>query len=134
MEINPVLIIDDDEISQMVLSFQVEDILHTENIVIKENGEEALHFLDEVVSNKQDEPQLIFLDLNMPQISGYDFIKIYDKDYAALLPNVRLVILTSSVRKKDKEMAKNYSSVKGFYKKPLEEQQLKEIMAYVDNF
>ncbi|MEK6482081.1 response regulator [Catalinimonas sp. 4WD22] len=133
MEINPVLIIDDDEISQMVLSFQVEDVLHTETIVIKENGEEALHFLDEVVSNKQEEPRLIFLDLNMPQISGYDFIKIYDKDYATLLPNVRLVILTSSVRKKDREMAKNYSSVKGFYKKPLEEHQLKEIMAYVEN-
>ncbi|MDF9797162.1 CheY-like chemotaxis protein [Catalinimonas alkaloidigena] len=133
METKPVLIIDDDEISQMVLSVQLEKIVNTDDIIIKDDGAKALLFLDNILAHQKEKPCLIFLDLNMPQVSGYDFIKIYEEVYAPLLPNAQLMILTSSVRKKDQEMAKHYHSVKGYYKKPLEEFQLKEIMTIVES-
>lgn len=132
MIINQVLIIDDDEISQMVLTYQVEDILHSETIVVKENGEQALHFLEEVIQQQHKTPNLIFLDLNMPHLSGYDFIKLYQERYATHLPDTHLVILTSSVKKKDEEMVRHYPSVAGFYRKPLEEAQMQEIMVAVE--
>jgi CheY-like chemotaxis protein len=132
MSINQVLIIDDDEISQMVLTYQVEDILHSETIVVKENGEQALRFLEEVINQQHENPKLIFLDLNMPHLSGYDFIKLYEARYAPHLPDTHLVILTSSIRKKDEEMAKHHPSVAGFYRKPLEEAQMQEIMLAVE--
>lgn len=133
MSIQSVLIIDDDEISQMVLSYQVEDILHANTITIKENGEQALLFLDEVISRRSEVPQLIFLDLNMPQLSGYDFIKLYEERYATQLPDTHLVILTSSIRKKDEEMKKQHPSVAGFFRKPLEEEQMREILAAAES-
>ncbi|WPP48862.1 response regulator [Catalinimonas niigatensis] len=133
MPIQRVLIIDDDEISQMVLSYQVEDILHAETIIVKENGEQALRFLEEAIDQQSELPQLIFLDLNMPQLSGYDFIKLYEEKYATHLPDTHLVILTSSIRKKDEEMTKQYPSVAGFYRKPLEEAQIKEILAAAES-
>lgn len=126
-----VLIIDDDEISQMVLTYQVEDILHSNTVVVKENGEKALRFLDEVITKHKTHPQLIFLDLNMPQLSGYDFIKLYEEKYATHFPDTHLVILTSSIRKKDQEMSRQHPSVAGFYRKPLEEAQMQEIMTAV---
>lgn len=133
MSIDNVLIIEDDDISAMLLQYIIEDILCANSITIKEDGEKALVYLEELTSKPDQFPQLIFLDLNMPLISGYDFMKLYEEKFAAHFPATQLVVLTSSVRKKDREIAQEYSSVAGFYNKPLEEAHLLHIKGELEN-
>lgn len=133
MTIDNILIIEDDVISSMLLQYTIEDTLQANTITIKENGEEALHYLEASASEPCQFPKLIFLDLNMPLISGYDFIKIYAGKFATRFPDTQLVVLTSSVRKKDRELAEEYSAVAGFYNKPLEAEQLRQIKGVIES-
>lgn len=133
MSIDHVLIIEDDGVSAMLLQYLIEDVLSATSITLKENGEKALVYLEEFISKPDQFPDLIFLDLNMPLMNGYDFIELYEEKFAPLFPATQLVVLTSSVRNKDIEIAQRYSSIKGFYNKPLEEEQLLQIKGSLES-
>lgn len=133
MPIDHVLIIEDDDVSTLLLQYLIEDVLSAKSVTIKENGKEALAYLEELISKPSQFPHLIFLDLNMPHISGYDFMRLYEEKFAGHFPNTQLIVLTSSVRNKDREIALEYPSVAGFFNKPLEEAQLQHIKGKIEN-
>jgi two-component SAPR family response regulator len=66
------------------------------------------------------EPNLIFLDLNMPEMTGWDFL---DK-MKELGMKHQVIILTSSVSAFDKQKATNYTNVIDFLNKPVEKESL----------
>lgn len=119
-----VRVVEDDEISRMLLGYLMEDVLQTNKIIFKDDGLEAYKYLESILDQPEQFPDLIFLDLNMPQLGGYEFVDLYEEKFAAPFPHTHLVILTSSVRKKDQEIADEHPSVAGFFNKPLEEAQL----------
>ncbi|KEO75555.1 response regulator [Anditalea andensis] len=75
----------------------------------------------------EDNPDLVLLDLNMPVITGWDFLGILER--AGKTFNV--VILTSSISQQDKITSTQYSSVKGYYVKPIGK---KEFSHIIENF
>ena len=64
-------------------------------------------------------PELIFLDLNMPMMDGWEFLKLFEEKYAPLFPNTKVIILSSTVNPLDWEKSKEHQVVIGFEKKPL---------------
>jgi CheY-like chemotaxis protein len=64
----------------------------------------------------------------MPEISGWDFLDIFEifKQYFA--KNISIVILTSSVDPRDRERISMYESVKGFYSKPFTQEAMEDIL------
>lgn len=72
-------------------------------------------------------PDVIFIDINMPLMDGFQFVEEYLKLAKTLKIKSKLVILTSSISSADKEMATKYGSDILFINKPLNEKALDSI-------
>jgi CheY-like chemotaxis protein len=96
-------------------------------ILSAHNGLEALKKIQTMAASGEKLPELIFLDIKMPVMDGFEFL-----DQLALLPEIdlsqtRIFMYTSSFLAKDKERAKQYP-VSGFITKPLTEEKLRDIL------
>ncbi|MCC9138171.1 response regulator [Pontibacter silvestris] len=119
-------IIDDDEISL----FLTEAILEEENIAKEyQSYQYAQDALNDIIEGLEVEkiPDIIFLDLNMPLMSGWSFLNRLLPYENQLEEKCSIYILTSSVDIEEEEKAKGYRLVKGFLHKPLEESSVQEI-------
>lgn len=112
-EIKPmVYFIDDDPLSNKFNTMLIRKIHPDVEIVTFINAEEALTELRDAAAPK---PEVIFLDLNMPVMNGWDFMDEFKK----LDLKIEIVILTSSNDASDKKKAKEHKEVKDFVVKPL---------------
>lgn len=123
--INRAYIIDDDEISVFLTSILLETELFADHIESFESAQDALARLKESSSNLL--PQVIFLDLNMPVLSGWDFLDALTMQQDRLQGKCDIFILTSSVDEQEKELARKYKLVSGFLQKPLDEKIIRQI-------
>ena len=89
------------------------------------NSADALDYLKLQLQQQMHEamPQMIFLDLNMPGLNGWDFMELYSQ-LAAAEPLPLLAIFSSTIDKTDKDKALRYSFVKNFFSKPLKKEHL----------
>lgn len=132
---NSVLIIDDNDVDQYLIKRQLTENGITDQVFSSANGQEAIDFLSDYEQNKakyQDgfPPGLILLDINMPLMDGFEFLNIFNKlreenDYCAT-PVV--VFLTSSNDQSDIDQAMSFDFVKGYLHKPLEIDQLNNLI------
>ena len=72
-------------------------------------------------------PDVIFVDVNMPIMNGFQFIEEFERNYWHKFPDTQLYVLSSSVRSDDQRKSLEYRSVKDFLIKPLTEEQLLRI-------
>lgn len=72
-------------------------------------------------------PDIIFVDINMPEMDGFQFIERFEKDFSSKFPYTQLYVLSSSVRENDRKNSLDYTSVKDFLEKPLTEEKLEKI-------
>ncbi|MDF3819943.1 response regulator [Leptospira sp. 96542] len=119
--LDSVLLIEDDVITAFLIKTLMEKFDFCKNIQIYDNGEEALN----QISNLQNLPEVIFLDLNMPVMNGWEFLNHLQKQQTLL--NIPIYILTSSIDPLDKERAKKFPNVKGYLVKPLSLRDLEKI-------
>ena len=115
-KMNCVLLVDDNDADNFFHQLVIEKLNITDTIEIAENGEEALQFL-----KKEDNciPELIFLDINMPRMNGWEFLDEYKKIDDERKSSIIIIMLTTSVNPDDLERAKQISEVSGFEIKPL---------------
>ena len=81
----------------------------------------------EYLANPKANPDVIFVDINMPGMNGFQFIEEFEHSYASTFPDTELYVLSSSVRSGDREKSLQYSSVREFLVKPLTEEKFSEI-------
>ena len=107
-----ILLIEDDMIEVMKLNRTISKLELPHKIVEANNGEEALEFLQ-----KKDElPDIILLDLNMPKLNGIEFLSILKKD--DVLKYIPTIILTTSSNQQD--LLECYKiGIAGYVLKPL---------------
>lgn len=117
---NYVMIIDDSKPDQFLSKFIVEQHNSSAEISQAYDGLEALEILDQ--SKKQ--PDVIFLDINMPRMNGHEFLEEYSK--RSVCGNV-VVMLSSLNQSGDKEKTSAYSCVKAHLIKPLNKTSMDEI-------
>jgi CheY-like chemotaxis protein len=127
MEVRKLLLLDDDELSNLLIGSIIEDVKAIKSYNIENNGWNALDFLSECDHNS-DFPDLMLVDLKMPEMDGFDFVERYEEKYWIKYPSTKVMILTSSRLEKDKEKAMNFRSVARFIYKPLTEEKLLEII------
>jgi CheY-like chemotaxis protein len=122
-----ILLIDDDVIG----IFLTERLLQKESFFGKigsfTSAESALDFLNQ--APVADYPRVIFLDLNMPLVDGWDFLEALRPLEAQLLGRCRIYILTSSLAHSDTSRVKDYPLVWGLIHKPIDQLQIQSIQS-----
>ncbi|AXT62726.1 response regulator [Aquimarina sp. AD10] len=106
------LLIEDDEIERLKFARVLQKNGYNHNLIEKENGEEALKFLE----SKEQLPDIIFLDLNMPKMNGLEFLKLLKSNSS--LKYTPVVILSTSNNHND--LKESYEiGIAGYIVKPL---------------
>ena len=119
------MLIDDDPDDNFLHTKAIKKINLDVNVVAIDNGKEALGHL---TNNSLPYPDLIFLDINMYAMSGWEFLELYDK-LNKVHPHPILVMLSTSSHPADKLKAKQSGLVAEYVTKPLTELVLKIIIA-----
>ena len=121
------MLIDDVDLDNFVSKTILKAYGFSEKIYVYNNARDALDFLEKT---KEDPavifPEVIFVDVNMPVIDGFQFIQQIQKDFKAEMEKYhpKLVMLTSSVFNSDRQKAKESFSETIFLVKPLTEETL----------
>ncbi|RYG22277.1 MAG: response regulator [Chitinophagaceae bacterium] len=120
------LVIDDDDINIFIIKKIVEKTGFDIEMVSRNNGQQAMDYLNETISQNKALPRLVLIDINMPVMNGWEFIEAYDT--LSIEQQVDMYILSSSVYENDIEKTKSYKAVKGFISKPLSMERLTELV------
>jgi CheY-like chemotaxis protein len=120
--IKKLLLVEDDPITQMLERIILSNAGFCQETMSLDNGIAAVDWLETFLNQSNQNlnlPELIFLDLNMPMMDGWEFLKLFEEKYAPLFPNTKVIILSSTVNPLDWEKSKEHQVVIGFEKKPL---------------
>jgi CheY-like chemotaxis protein len=114
-----VMLIDDDAITNLINTKIIKmNFDFSVNAYI--NAQVALEqFRQWLEKGSEQLPDIIFLDINMPIMDGWEFLDEFQKFPKSLLQRCKVFMLTSSIDLEDIEKAKNYPAVHEFISKPL---------------
>lgn len=123
------LCVDDDPITIMLSKMVLTRAAYAKEIITAQNGEEALQYLDSLLeSTASSTPSLIFLDLNMPVMGGWEFLDAFSHDkYRTVFASCKVIVLSSTIDPKDIEKSKSYSMVLDFMPKPISKDLLEQV-------
>lgn len=110
-------VVEDDRITAVITEFIVKKDLKYPEVQTFSNGLLAFNQLQALARAGGSMPDLILLDLNMPQMDGWEFLDAFET--LPLTQEVRVFILTSSIQPEDMEKSTHYKEVKGYFSKPL---------------
>ena len=114
-----VCIIDDDDVFQYTILHTLEAQPSVGKITPFTDGAEAMTFIKANMDNPKELPDVIFLDINMPGMNGWEFLKEYEKLDDNLKGEIMIMMLTTSINPDDEEKAKKTKFINGFLNKPL---------------
>ena len=122
--LNCIMLIDDDEddnyFHQIILRKM--DIAH--HVQVAQTGPEALDYLEK----ENAVPDIIFLDINMPGMNGWDFLDEYKK--LKQKTTVIIIMLTTSISPADQEKAEKMPEISSFQSKPMTPEMLNDILEH----
>lgn len=123
-QLNCIMLIDDNKIDNFFHERVIRKNNAAHNIIIRESGREALDYLTDTNSLL---PDLIFLDINMPGMNGWEFIEHYKQLDHELQNSMIVVMLSTSDNPDDQAMALTQDILADFKTKPLTKQMLDEV-------
>ncbi len=118
-----VMIIDDTYVDRYVAERNIKKYNFAEEVIAMDSAISALNYLRNITDSKAI-PQLIFLDIRMPEIDGFGFLDEYAKLPEVVRTNSVVLMLSTSLNPSDHEKVKNYKFVAAFLNKPLNESKL----------
>jgi len=121
------LLIDDNEIDNFINKKLLLKTRFASDIVEKKSASSALEYLKTTVSEPDNIPDVIFLDIMMPVMDGFDFLDEYDLLPDSIKNHSRIIMLSSTESFKDLNRANSNKYVYKFLNKPLTEMVLAAI-------
>ena len=122
-----VMLIDEDDIDNIINQKIIESNNFSEKIQVHQTGGEALDYLRKHEKTPDSLPDLIFLDINMPIMDGFQFLEEVEKRGTAVLDKCKIIMLSSSISPRDIDRAASNRFVKKYLNKPLNSRYLQAI-------
>ncbi|AHM62956.1 two-component response regulator [Flammeovirgaceae bacterium 311] len=131
-KLNSILLVDDDAICSWINRVMLEEMKVAQTVACINDGKSAIEYLQNGCCNPDATPNacpdLIFLDLNMPGVDGFEVLeKLRETKGCESFSAEKIVVLTTSMHQKDLEKANNYN-VYGYLIKPLTEAKINGIL------
>jgi CheY-like chemotaxis protein len=127
-KLGSILLIDDDQSTNFLHEIIIKKSEITDTIFTYQSAEEALKFLStKSLEGEFPQPDVIFLDINMPRMNGWEFLEEYNKLPEEQKGQIVVVMLTTSINPDDRKKAEEMNLVQGFRSKPLTVDMIYEI-------
>lgn len=124
------MVVDDDRTNNMICEFSLRRFSPNTEIKTFTNPEVALQFIQDFYINKiSPTPTILFLDINMPLLTAWEFLEIFKDFPSAVKEQFNIYILTSSIDFRDKEKADTNPHVRGSLCKPLSTPAIRSLFA-----
>lgn len=122
-----VVIIDDDPISILVCETMLNKCQFAEKVVTFSNAKDGLTFLDKHYSNGHGLPDFIFLDIQMPEVNGWDFMEEYTQSDKIPVRTPHVVMLSATFNPDDQKKASKHPLIMNFLSKPITKEALQNL-------
>ena len=128
LDCKAILLVEDDQVDAMTVKRALKELRVTNPLDHVENGEEALAFLREPGRSR---PCIILLDLNMPIMTGIEFLQVVKADPA--LKRIPVIVLTTSEEQRD--VLESFDlGVAGYMRKPVDYREFVETVRSIDAY
>ena len=119
-KIKHILVIDDDSIDNFVSKTLIEKSNLVEQVTTIDDARDAIEYLKDQIAEKATElPNIIFLDINMPAMSGWDFLKEFSEIDPQYTDNISLIIFSSYIHAEEVRKLMSFQCVNCYQRKPL---------------
>lgn len=123
-----ILLVDDDDDCNFFHQRLIAKLDCAEHVEVCTNGIEALDYLTKRIADGHPKPELIFLDINMPKMNGWEFLEKYKTLHPGQKADMLVVMLTTSLNPDDRSRADNNEDVHAFANKYLDKSKLQIIL------
>lgn len=128
MKLQQIIVVDDSDADLLYTRIILERAEVADSVLTFGTGMEALDFLQQPEGHEVD---VILLDINMPEMSGFEFLQAYERLHESQRARAVVVMLTSSPDPGDKQRAFGFGCVRHYVVKPLQLAQARELPAMI---
>jgi CheY-like chemotaxis protein len=121
------VLVDDDAINNMLSEILIEDLYPTAKIISFTDPDDGIDYFTTYYSDENKETTFLFLDINMPLMTGWEFLEILDKKGIKKNDSLYIYMLSSSVNHIDLKKSEQNPNIVNFVEKPLSNEFLNEI-------
>jgi two-component system, NarL family, nitrate/nitrite response regulator NarL len=129
--VDKTVLIDDSDIDLFIQRRFLEVYDFSNELLLYKSADEALNWLKTI--NNDQAPDIIFLDLNMPEVDGFSFLKNFKELPDSIRSKTKIVVLTSSNSAKDRSQAFTYPNVIQFITKPLKQSDIEDLKKLINH-
>lgn len=126
-----VFVIDDDEIYQFTIGVTLKSIPNVNSIHMFADGAAALEHISTHQNEENQLPDIIFLDINMPVMDGFQFMEEFVELLPKLNKSIKVYMVSSSMDPKDIKKADRIDEISDYLVKPLKSEDIKEIISKI---
>ncbi len=123
-----IMIVDEDEHDNFYHEREIKKTNKSITVIEKRTGLEAIDYLKTMKKNNDIRPDLILLDINMPEMDGWEFLSEFSRLDKEIQRGRMIMMLTTSKNPTDMFRAKAWSFVSGYLNKPLTQEILEDII------
>ncbi|HYG38773.1 MAG TPA: response regulator [Cytophagales bacterium] len=125
-KLHTIILLDDDEVTNTINESVILSLNVCENLLTFPNAIQGLSYFNRIQSI-DDIPELVLVDLKMPIIDGFEFKKAFEHSFSILKNKVKMIVVTSSDRLEDREIAVQLG-FDDYYVKPLTHQKFQDLI------
>ncbi len=122
-------IIDDDSVYVSLITKIIRMKKLAKNLLVFSNGKEALDYFKAIITNLDEEkiPEVIFLDINMPVMDGWEFVQEFAKVKNEVNKDITLYMVSSSIDPRDIKKAHELKGITDYLLKPLKIEDIQSV-------